>query len=136
VSVEGLSAAALAGIGRINDGIIDVRDNSGRWLSPAHTPPLEIVFAWSEPRTFNTVGLISGYAHGGLLTAPVECWSVHIERNGAWEEIPGAAVADSAEIGRHISFDSRTSRKLMLRIDKCGRDRIARIWEAEIYNRP
>ena len=136
ISVDELAKDRPEGLSRINDGTADVNDNAGRWLSSGGALPLEVVFTWNTPRKFNTVRLISGYNSAGAVTAPIAEWCVLVEKDGRWQAVTGAAVTGSGDIAKSVTFATQVSDRVKLRIDKCGKDSIARIWEVEIYDRP
>jgi hypothetical protein len=116
----------------LNDGKINTRDNSQRWLgNPAL--PLWIEFSWDKPQKISAARIVSGYRHagGGLDALLVDFQWQYFDGNN-WRDILGAQVKNNNRIDWSMKFLPITASRVRLVITSCHQQ-IARLWEIELY---
>jgi len=131
VSVATSKDAALHPPALLTDGVADLADNKGRWLS-SNQPPHEIELTFDQPRAVGAARVISGYADDGQVVAPLRAFTFQWLDGQTWRDIPGAGAAANADPAWSATFAPVTTTRLRLRVT--GADGgIARIWELEVY---
>jgi hypothetical protein len=117
---------------RLVDGADNVRDNPSRWLSKAAVPNW-VVFAWDAPRTIGAARIVSGYSAGGAAGSPVADFSLQIEKDGTWQDIPGAVVRGNRRVDWFARFPAVQTRTLRVHVTATPGD-ISRFWEIGLYS--
>ena len=115
----------------LTDGQMDVRDNDTRWLSDTALPHV-VTFRWGETQTLAAARIISGYANGGQLSAPLEDFALQVEQGGDWVVVPQTRIRGNARFDWHARFDPVRAKAVRLVVTRAAGD-ISRIWELEIY---
>lgn len=133
-SVSGLYTRANYPATNINDGKYDLADNAGRWVSD-EAPEHWVVFEWEKPVKINAMRLLSGQAGSGNPITPIVDFSLQIEKDGKWADIPGADVTDNTQCDFGRMFPEIEAARIRLRITGTPGG-LARIWEMEFYNIP
>ncbi|MFH1922949.1 MAG: FAD-dependent oxidoreductase [Planctomycetota bacterium] len=120
---------------RVNDGVANTYDNTGRWLSHAHTPNW-VELSWEEPRTVVAARIISGYNHGGNRVAdPISDFVLQWFDGDAWQDVPETRTRGNEAIDWQRRFPPFTSVRIRLLVEG-AKGGISRIWEIELYEPP
>ena len=112
----------------INDGKFNVYANVGRWVSdkaPSHT----VDFVFGEETTLDALRVVSGQS--GAKT-PLTDFRLQVERDGAFVDVPGAAVRANDLVIVSLRFNPVSGKRFRLQVDKTPDD-LARLWEVELY---
>ena len=117
----------------INDGRVDTRDNSLRWLSNGSSMPDVVTFRWAEPRLISAMRLVSGWFNGSTTTDPIVDFYVEYHNGSAWKAVPGAGVEDNTRIECLLKFDPVQTDRLRVVVTETPMD-ISRIWEVGFYH--
>jgi len=119
---------------KITDGKFDLRDNNGRWLSSADADTW-IELTWKQPQDVSAIRVVSGFNQGdGQLTAPIGGLGLQYATSDGWKSVANAGHGNNTLIDFGCQFDEITTLKLRLLIHP-GKDKIARIWEFEVYSK-
>jgi hypothetical protein len=113
------------------DGLADLDDNAGRWLSHARTPNW-IELSWDRPRTLAAARIVSGYHNGGGVGDPVADFVLQRHDGQSWQDIPGTRVEGNTRTDWACRFPPVRAARVRLLVTKTTKD-ISRIWEIELY---
>ncbi len=117
----------------INDGKVDLRRNSLRWLSSSKVPHW-IEFAWTEPKKISAARIVSGYNAGGKVSDPVTSFVLQYYDGNTWNTIGSTDTTENKEIVWSRRFPPVTTERIRLLVRKTTLD-ISRIWEVELYEK-
>jgi hypothetical protein len=134
ISTSGDRDAAAMPPRLVNDGRVDWRRNEARWLSHAQVPNW-VELLWDEPKTIVAARVMSGYFHGGTVTAPIASFVFQVPDGDAWQDVPATDVSDNVDVDWHRRFDPVTCRRIRLLVRATQID-VSRIWEIELYGPP
>lgn len=128
VAVSSLYQKANYPASAITDGKIDFYENAGRWVSD-EAESHWVDFEFPEETTLDAVRVASGQAPA---KTPLTDFRLQVEKDGAFVDVPGAAVEgnDAPVVG--LKFKPVSGKKFRLRIDETPGN-LARLWEVELY---
>jgi len=132
VSVSGSRDATANPVANLNDGIWDVLDNNGRWLSEESVPNW-IQFEWDTPRTIGIVRILSGYCQSDhSLTGTVQDFHLEYYDGSTWQPVAGSLKTGNSEVDYAVFFSPIKTTAVRLVITRTPNN-ISRIWEVELY---
>ena len=129
VSVSGLDGAPDPA--PLTDGRADLSDNAGRWVAKGPLPHA-IEFAWPAPVAVGAARVVSGYATGGGLVAPLAGFALQWHDGTDWKDIPGASAVGNVDAAWSRTFAPVTASRVRLLVTD-AKDSASRIWEIELY---
>jgi len=117
----------------INDGVINLDSNDGRWVSAA-TSEGELVEHWVElsfnaPVAVNAARIVTGQTSQ---VTPIQDFVLQRRVGNQWVDIPGTKTEGNRYIDIGKRFDTVTSNAYRLFITATPGN-LARIWEMELY---
>ncbi len=133
ITLPGASETGSQSAPLLNDGLIRVDDNAGRWVHRAPLPHW-IEFAWNAPVRIGAARIVSGYYSDGAVQAPIQDFLFQWHDGAAWKDIPGGAIRGNPLPVWSGPFDPVQTARIRLGVTATQND-ISRIWEVELYGR-
>jgi hypothetical protein len=116
----------------IADGVIDVSDNSGRWLSTGGDEHW-VTITWPALRKVSAARIVSGYRSGGSVGDPITDFRLQYRVSDGWRDVPGARVTGNDAVDWRGSFEPVATRAIRLLVTETP-TKVARIHELEVYH--
>jgi hypothetical protein len=113
----------------LNDGLADITNNSGRWLSSGSVLPDYVTYTWPDPLYLSVCRLYSGWN----ATDPIEDFVLQYYTGGTWQDVPQTQTVGNTSIKWTRRFTAVQSDQFRLKVTKTPGN-ISRIWEIEFYH--
>lgn len=135
VSVSSTYKNASYPSANINDGHINVLSNDRRWVSDSEDSEPTITFDWGKPVTINAMRILSGQAADGKPKTPISDCVLQIQKDGKWLNVPQAEIKTNKSCDVSHVFPATEANAFRLKITDTP-EKLARIWEIELYQIP
>ena len=114
----------------LNDGVADITNNSGRWLSSGSVLSDYVTYTWPVPLYLSICRLYSGW---NVTNDPIEDFVLQYYTGGTWQDVPQTQTVGNTSIKWTRRFTAVQSDQFRLKVTKTPGN-ISRIWEIEFYH--